>query len=76
MAGPCDLPFVTSGGFLDFTVSKTSGADVKPLGGAIYEAADSLKVHVPTPLGQVMGMANPVSKTRSFPANVTCLGHG
>jgi len=42
---------------------------------AVHNGPDTLQVHVPTPLGYVVGVADLVAKARSFAANFTYSCH-
>jgi hypothetical protein len=42
---------------------------------ALHNRAHRAQIHVPAPLGDVMGMADIVSKLRPFAANLTNLCH-
>jgi hypothetical protein len=62
-------------GLLDLTVAEAGRADLHPLGRALDEATNALKVDVPTPPGEVVGVADTIPEARSLPANVANLGH-
>jgi hypothetical protein len=43
--------------------------------GSVDDCPDSLKIGVPSPLGDVMSMAHVVAKQGTFPANITACCH-
>jgi len=50
-------------------------ADHDPLGAAVYQGANPLKIGHKAPFGNIMSMGNVVSKQRSLPANFACFRH-
>lgn len=64
-----------SGGLLDLTGADTGHADPQAARGAIHQRTNALQVHVPTALGDVVRVADPVAKLRSAAADITYLCH-
>lgn len=52
-----------------------SSADACSFMGSVDDSPNSLKIGVPTPLGNVVGMAHIVSKQGALPANITACCH-
>src|SRR3954467_9243580 len=59
------------GGFLDFAVADAGCAAANALAGAIDDCTDSLQVHIPSPFGDVVRVADLISELRTFAANFT-----
>jgi hypothetical protein len=59
-----------------FTAAQARGADPNALGGAFYAGMDWPQVHIPAPLGHVMGVTDVVSKLRPLAAKIAYLCHG
>ncbi len=53
----------------------TGGANTSSFMGSIDDGPDSLKIGVPSPLGDVMSMAHVVAKQGTFSANITACCH-
>ena len=53
----------------------TGGANASSLVGSIDDGPDSLKIGIPSPLGDVMSMAHVVAKQGTFSANITACCH-
>lgn len=56
---------------LDLAVSNTGCAHADTLPSALHHRVDGLKVKVPTPLRNVVGVADTVAELRTAPANFT-----
>ena len=61
--------------FDDFAAAQAGGADADALGGSAYFGVDGTQVHVPAPLGDVVGVADIVSELRPLAAELTYLCH-
>ena len=61
--------------FDDFAAAQAGGADTDTLGRSAYFGVDRAQVHVPAPLGDVVGMADIVSELRPLAADLTYLCH-
>ena len=61
--------------FLHLPATQAGGANPNAFAGAIHDRPDGPQVHVPTPLGNVVSVADVVSKLRSLTAHVACLCH-
>jgi hypothetical protein len=62
-------------GFDDFAAAQAGGADSDALGRSAYLGVHRAQIHVPAPLGDVMGVADIVSELRPFAAEFTYLCH-
>jgi len=62
-------------GLYDFSAADAAGADAKRLMGAIDDSAHAAQVGVPTTLGEVVRVTDPVSELGGFSANVARLSH-
>ncbi len=62
-------------GFHDFAATDTRRADLHMLRRAVDHRADVLQVDVPTPLGDVVGVAHPVTELGTTTAEFTYLRH-
>jgi hypothetical protein len=60
---------------LDFTVADTRCADPHPAPGAFHQGPNRLQIHIPAPLRNVVGVADPVTELRSPPAYFANLCH-
>src|SRR5471030_2419888 len=60
---------------LDFTVADARCADPHPAPGAFHQGSNRLQVHIPAPLRNVVGVADPVTELRSAPAYFANLCH-
>lgn len=63
-------------GFHDFTATKAGRADADPLSLAIDLGVHRTQIDVPAPLGDVVGVADAVSRLRLLAADITLLCHG
>jgi len=63
-------------GFDDFAAFQAGGADADALGGGAHFGVHRPQVHIPAPLGDVMGVADIVSELRALAADLTYLCHG
>ena len=61
--------------FDDSSGPDTGGTHTSPLMGSVDDCPDSLKIGVPSPLGDVMSMAHVVAKQGTFSANITACCH-
>src|SRR5258705_12033887 len=61
--------------FDDFAAAQAGGADADALGGGAYFGMDRPQVHVPAPLGDVMGVADVVAELRPLATDLTYLCH-
>ena len=59
----------------DFAAPQAGGADADPLTGTLHFGVDRAQIHVPAPLGHVVGVADVISKLRPFAAYFTNLCH-
>jgi hypothetical protein len=62
-------------GFDDFAAAQAGGADADALGGGADLGVHRTQVYIPTPLGDVMGVADIVSELRPLAADLTYLCH-
>jgi hypothetical protein len=62
-------------GFDDFAATQAGGADSDAFGGSAYFGVHRAQIHIPAPLGDVMGVADIVSELRPFAAEFTYLCH-
>jgi len=60
---------------LDFAIADAGGANLHAAAGAFHESANRLQVDVPTPLSDIVGVADPVAELRPPPANLANLCH-
>ena len=61
---------------LHYSPSSNAGsANTRSLMGSINNDADSLEIRIPSSLGNVVGMADIVSKQRALPTNITTRCH-
>jgi hypothetical protein len=63
------------GDLLDFTIPNARRADFQPFAGAFDEGSHGLKIDVPAALGDVMSVANAVTKLRPATAYIANLCH-
>ena len=61
--------------FDDSSGPDASGTHTSSLMGSVDDCPDSLKIRVPSPLGDVMSMAHVVAKQGTFSANITACCH-
>src|SRR6185503_14797811 len=61
--------------FDDSSGPDAGGTNTSSLMGSVDDGPDSLKIGVPSPLGDVMSMAHVVSKQGTFSANITACCH-
>ena len=62
--------------FPDFAATKTAGADLDPLGAALFELDPNfLEIRLERAVAHVMGVGHVVSEHRFFAATITNLGH-
>jgi hypothetical protein len=61
---------VRSAGLLDLAVADAARANAHSLGGSVYQSPHGLKVDVPTPVGQVVSMADPVPELGTAAADL------
>jgi len=61
--------------FDDSSGPDAGGTHTSSLMGSVDDSPDSLKIGVPSPLGDVMSMAHVVSKQGTFSANITACCH-
>ena len=61
--------------FDDSSGPDAGGTHTSSLMGSVDDGPDSLKIGVPSPLGDVMSMAHVVSKQGTFSANITACCH-
>jgi hypothetical protein len=59
----------------DFSRFNAAGANAHALACAVDDGMYRAKIDVPTPLGHVVGVANPVSRSRTFAAEFAYLCH-
>ena len=59
----------------DFAAAEAGGADADPFGGSPHLGVHRTEIYVPAPLGDVMGVADVVSKLRPLAAELTYLCH-
>jgi hypothetical protein len=69
-----DDPNYTSG-FSDSAGTDAAGADSHTLGGLAYDDPNLLKVGIPAPSRQIVGMTDPVPIYRAFVTDFTTLCH-
>src|SRR5690349_6134262 len=62
-------------GFLDFSVLNARGADSNALGRSRHHRVHALKVQIPAPLSQVVGVADAISKPRPASTDFTHFRH-
>jgi len=62
-------------GFHDFTAAQAGRADADPLSLAVDLGVHRTQVDVPAPLGDVVGVADAVSRLRLLAADITLLCH-
>ena len=65
-------------GFLSldyFAAAQAGSADADASGGAFYLGPHRAQIDVPAPLGDVVGVADAVSRLRLFAADITFLCH-
>ena len=63
------------GRFLDLAAFDAGSANTNALASAVYHRADVLQVDVPTALGYVVCVADPVAELRPTPADITYSRH-
>jgi hypothetical protein len=61
--------------FDHFAAANARGAYAHTLGGGAHAGVNWTQIHVPAPLGDVMGVADAVSRLRLFAADITLLCH-
>ena len=61
--------------FDDSSGSDAGGTHTSSLMGSVDDGPDSLKIGVPSPLGDVMSMAHVVAKQGTFSTNITACCH-
>ena len=61
--------------FDDSSSPDAGGTHTSSLMGSVDDGPDSLKIGVPSPLGDVMSMAHVVSKQGTFSTNITACRH-
>ena len=61
--------------FDHFAATQAGGADAHALGGSAHASVYGAQVHVPAPLGDVVGVADAVSRLRLLAADFTLLSH-
>jgi hypothetical protein len=59
----------------DFAAAQARGADADPLARALHFGVYRAQIHVPAPLGHVVGVADVVPKLRPFAADFANLCH-
>src|SRR4051794_34570177 len=74
LAGFCGC-LCTGDGFGDFAAADARCACANPLADAFDLRLHGTKVHVPTSLGDVVGVADFVTKLRAFAADIAYLCH-
>jgi hypothetical protein len=62
-------------GFYHFAAAQAGGADADALGAALHLGADWTQIDVPTPLGDVVGVTDVISKLRPLAADCANLCH-
>jgi hypothetical protein len=62
-------------GFLDFAAAQAGSADANALGCSLHPGVNRTKIDVPAPLGDIVGVADVISKLRPFAANLANLCH-
>lgn len=60
---------------LNLAAANARCANAKPLSGAVYKRVNPLKVHIPTALADLVGMADTMPELRSTAANLTNFCH-
>ena len=70
-----EIPWKPSVGLNYSAGPDTGGANTSPFMSSIDDGSDSLKIGVPSPLGDVMSMAHVVAKQGTFSANITACCH-
>ena len=60
---------------MDFSALYAAGAHANAFVCTIYDGVDLLEVHIPAALGHVVSVADPISKLRTFAANITHFRH-
>jgi hypothetical protein len=60
---------------LHFAAAQAGGANPDAPAAAVHDCPDSPQVHVPTPLGNVVGVADVVSELRCLTAHLAYLCH-
>ena len=66
----------TSLRFDDFAAAEAGGANANPFSSGAHFGVHWPQIHVPAPLGDVMGVADVISKLRPLAADLTYLCHG
>jgi hypothetical protein len=61
--------------FADLARPQASGADADALLDAVHNGSDPLEVRVEPPVGDIVGVADPVAGQGSFAADVASLSH-
>ncbi len=67
----CRLSLFSAGRLDHFSGFQARGADLYPLRDSVYQCSNSLQVRIPSPVGQVVGVGNIVSKGRFLTADFT-----
>ena len=62
-------------GFHDFTATQAGRADADPLSLTIHFRVHRTQINVPAPLGDVVGVADAVSRLRLLAADIALLCH-
>jgi hypothetical protein len=62
-------------GFLNLTAPDARRADPNAPARAVDHRVNALQIHVPAPLGHIMGVADPITELRTAPTNLAHLGH-
>ena len=66
---------LSKSGFLHLPAAQAGSADADAFGGAFHLRMNRTKIHVPPPLGHVVGVADVVSKLRPLAADFAYLCH-
>src|ERR1700736_1999755 len=61
--------------FGDFAAAQAGGADADPSGSGAHLGVHRSQVHIPTPFGDVVGVADIISELRPLAADLTYLCH-
>src|SRR5579863_4685664 len=61
--------------FGDFAAANAGSADAHALGSRAHASVHRAQIHVPAPLGDVMGVADAVTELRLLAADITLMSH-
>ena len=61
--------------FLDFAAAQAGSAHANALGCSLHPGVNRTKIDVPAPLGDVVGVADVISKLRSLAAHIAYACH-